>query len=520
MQLWIFSSLIVVLIYTPLLLWGGIIADDWGDIRQTWDCIGFLSCYKEWFPLFSNRPLAPLPITLSTMLFKLHYSWYVITNTFIYLSALGLSARAFSTFLGPFARLNFYILAAVPCIAMPVISSPINQLTATVAFLYWAISLNLLVSYCKYGRYSSYFLSYLILLCAFLTYEIVFPLICFTAFIPALLKTKSWAKYSSKKWIDYFFKFIVPILVILLLIILWQKVLAPELMEVFSRLNINMSHFFRNLYTWVSVFIFQIPKLFFYAIPSLSFYELLVIVLIAVFFFKGIQQEERLQVKNSNLGFFWICLATLLSSSLIFILSDESAVSWGYQARGLSSTWFALSILVACIVQIATHFPKKIYIKIIIFIYIFTSFSTLSFSIQRDKYIESWQLQMHILQDAVALIQKLAIGPNASIIGNVPRYIPNNYNRELVFSQSWDFPAALVLYAQNQVSGGMVIDSRGNDLQNLRIENGVATVNDKKKVDFKNLWLYDFEPQTNKGKLSQIKNSEELQELITQWKKK
>ena len=142
-HLWVLTGLIMAIIYLPLLLNGGIITDDWGDIRQTWDCIGFFQCYKEWFPLFSNRPLAPRPITLTTKLFTTHYSWYLITNTAIYLAALTLTVNAFAPFLRPFARSLFFILAVVPCIAMPLIVSPINQLTATVAFLYWAISLKL-----------------------------------------------------------------------------------------------------------------------------------------------------------------------------------------------------------------------------------------------------------------------------------------------------------------------------------------------------------------------------------------
>lgn len=519
-RLWILSLAIVGLIYLPLLFWGGIICDDWGDIRQTWDCIGFFNCYREWFPLFSNRPLAPLPITLSTQLFSTHYSWYVITNTLIYLVALGLTTRALRDFLGSFALNTFFILAAVPCIAMPVIASPINQLTATVAFLYWAISINLLRSFCQNGRPASYVLSYLILLCGFLTYEIILPLLLLTAFIPALLKPQNLTKRPSKQWLTYFVQFIMPILGVLLLVILWQKVLAPQFMEVFSRLDINGSHLLRNLYTWISVFIFQLPKLFIKAIPAISLYELVVFLFIGAFFYLGMQQEKKQQGQKLNWGFFWICLASFVSSSLIFILSDQSAVSWGYQARGLSSTWFALAILLACLTQMASLSTSKIRLVSIFLIVFFTCFSALSFSIQRDKYIESWQLQMHILGDAVALIKKQAIGPNASIIGNVPRYTPNNYNRELVFSQSWDFPAALVLYAQNQVRGGIVVDSRGNDLQNLRIENGIATVNDKGIVDFTNLWLYDYEPKTNKGELSRIKNSAELQVLITQWQQK
>jgi hypothetical protein len=174
--------------------------------------------------------------------------------------------------------------------------------------------------------------------------------------------------------------------------------------------------------------------------------------------------------------------------------------------------------VIACLTQLIDSFSRAQRNFYLISIYLLTSFSVFSFCIQRDKYIESWDLQLLILQDAVALIQKQAIGPNASILANVPRYTPNNYNRELVYSQSWDFPAALVLYAQDQVRGGIVVDSRGKDLQNLRIEGDFATVNDQGKVDFINLWLYDFEPSTKRGTLTRLKNSEELNQLISQWK--
>lgn len=511
---WLFTVILVGSIYLPLILNGGIITDDWGDIRQTWDCYGFFNCYKEWFPLFSNRPLAPLPLTLSTKLFAMHYSWYLIANSLIYFFALGFTSFALKPFLSTPNNQLFFFLAAVPCIALPLVASPINQLTATVAFLYWAISLNLLLRYCETKNFWTFVLSYVFLLCGFLTYEIILPLLLFTAFLPALLKP-ALIKYK----LIYCYQFLLPIFLVLLIILLWQKLLAPQFMEVFSRLRFDPSQLPRNLYTWLSVFFFQLPSLFFKSINYISPFVVISFVAIAALFFLGSRESSESISRRIQLYFFFISTLSLLSCAFIFILSNESAVSWGYQARGLSSTWFAFAIFIASLLQLADNWPKILRNTTSIFVLLLTCFSYLSFSIQRDNYIESWQLQMHILKDVLVLIRQNVITPDTSIIGNVPRYVPNNYNRELVYSQSWDFPMALVLYAKNVVRGGIVIDSRHNDLQGLYIADDKAIVNDKGFVDLSNTWIYDYEPNTKKGTLTQIKNALDLQLLIEKWKR-
>jgi hypothetical protein len=513
--IWLLLGLVTAFIYVPLLLNGGIITDDWGDIRQTWDCKGFFTCYKEWFPLFSNRPLAPLPITLSTQIFSTNYSWYLLANTSIYLAALGLTASALTPFLRPFARALFVLLAAAPCIAMPLIVSPINQLTATVAFLYWAISLKLLLKEDRKHQTIFYLLAYFFLLCGFLTYEIILPLLFFSAFLPAFKDPQK----LTKNWFAYSLKYILPIFIVLILVIVWQKALAPQFFEDVSRLRFNPAHALRNLYTWVSVFALQIPNLFIKSLPYFSYMTAFLFALIGALFLIGSVSNRIRKIDTPEKWFLILSLLSWISSSLIFILSNESAVSWGYQARGLSSTWFCFAIVLACLAQLACSFSNIRRSLCLLAICLFTCFSVFSFSIQRDKYIESWDLQLLILHDAVSLIKSQSIGPNASILGDVPRYTPNNYNRELVYSQSWDFPAALVLYAQDQVRGGIVVDSRGRDLQNLRIEQDIATVNDQGKVDFSNLWLYDFDPTTKRGSLSRLNTPEDLKQLITNWKK-
>lgn len=522
---WLWLTIIVGAIYLPLMLGGGIIADDWGDILQSINCNSFWQCYGDWFPLFSNRPLAPLPITLTTRLFTNHYPLYLITNSAIYLAAIAITAKSFSPFLSRFSLQVFFLLAAIPFIAMPVIVSPINQLTATVAFLYWGISLNLILKFRVMGSRINYFLSYILLLCGFLTYEIILPLLFFTGFLPALLQPKNVdSGYKSiRNLVNYFVQFIAPILGVLLLTLFWQKVLAPHFIEVFSRLNFNPAHITRILFTWVHLFLSQIPDLFIKASPHISFEFLGAFTLLGGLFWTSVRNTYilnsniKLIARQNNISFFLISSACLLSSSLIFVLTDESAVSWGYQARGLSSTWFALAILVASIAQLAQGSSKIIKAPILLLIFLFTALSILSFNIQRDKYIESWKLQLQILKDLDNLLETKSISGQTSVIYDVPRYTPNNYNRELVFSQSWDLPAALTITSHHRLQSGIVIDSRAKNLQGLRIENGKAVVNDGGQVNLENLWLYDFDPDARKGKLIHIENTYALEKLISQW---
>ena len=522
---WLWVTLIVGALYIPLILGGGIIADDWGDILESINCNSFWQCYGDWFPLFSNRPLAPLPITLTTRLFTTHYTLYLLTNSAIYLLASAITAKSFFPFLSRFSRQVFFLLAAVPFIAMPVIVSPINQLTATVAFLYWAISLSAILNFRLSGNKFNYFLAYFFLLCGFLTYEIILPLLFFSGFLPALLKPSTTASKTtnSRCWFKYFMQFVVPILVVLILTIIWQKVLAPHFIEVFSRLNFNPAHVTRILFTWVHLFLVQIPDLFIKALPYIATEALGIFALLGGLFWMSARQTHASAVNKTisghqaSLPFFLISSACLISSSLIFVLTDESAVSWGYQARGLSSTWFALAIWVACIAQLAQAASKIIRALILLIIYVFTALSILSFTIQRDKYIESWKLQLEILKDVDNLLLAKNIGKNASVIYDVPRYTPNNYNRELVFSQSWDLPAALTITTNHRLQSGIVIDSRSKNLQGLRIENGKATVNDQGQVGLENLWLYDFDPISRTGKLSPVDNPAALEKRIAVW---
>ena len=72
---------------------------------------------------------------------------YLIANSIIYLLAIFITAKVIWEINSLSGAIIFAIIATIPCIAMPLLTSPINQLTATISLLYWAISLYLLLQY-------------------------------------------------------------------------------------------------------------------------------------------------------------------------------------------------------------------------------------------------------------------------------------------------------------------------------------------------------------------------------------
>jgi hypothetical protein len=142
--------------------------------------------------------------------------------------------------------------------------------------------------------------------------------------------------------------------------------------------------------------------------------------------------------------------------------------------------------------------------------------SSISFSIQRDNYIQSWQTQMFIIKDIIDLSRKSEIPKNAIIIGDVPKFVNPNYNDEIVFSQPWDFGAALAIFTKQHVKDGAVIDSRNRAFNNIKASKDTITINGWWVTTTDNLWLYEFNPDTRNGKLSKIQNTESFKTKLNE----
>lgn len=509
---WALLALFITGAYAPLILKGGIIADDWGDIAQNLICNGFLECYRSWFPLFSNRPLAPLPITSLTILFGLNISWYLVLNTLIYLLAVFITAYSVRTLFTSFAKIVFISLATIPVIAMPIVVSPINQSTATLAFLFWALSLLLIQSYCHQRSFIKYGSAYLFLLASLLTYEVMLPLLVLTAFIPFAINSET----LTKNPIRYFFKFAVPIILILGLVLFWQKVLAVSIFStVYSRLAFDPNNIGLLFLDWLNIFSTSFPQLLLKSLARVNLYAYLIsTILVATLFCFWAKQSVVISSYSSNqkqlFAILVITFSCFIASSLIFILSGSIAEIGGNDARALSSTWICFALLIASLLN---FFSKKVFAILLATLLICLSY--IAFGVQRDNYIRSWQLQTEILRDVLGRIDSENVSTGATIIGNVPGYLPNNFNNEIVFTQPWDFGAALSLYTNKKIAGGAVLDTRASNFSKpLKLSNDILSIDRWWKTDTTNLWFYDYDPSVKSGTLKRIQNIDSLKKLL------
>lgn len=509
---WLLLFLFLLGAYAPLVLKGGIIADDWGDIAQNLICNGFYDCYKSWFPLFSNRPLAPLPITTTTLLFGLNIGWYLIFNTALYLSAILITTGAIRQLLTPLAKVLFIILASAPVIAMPIVVSPINQSTATLAFLFWAISLRFLRTYCNRKTLISYGITHIFLLASLLTYEVMLPLLVLTATLPFAFDGKT----LVKKPVQYLLKYIAPIILVLGVTLLWQKVLAVWIFStVFSRLAFDPNNIGLLFLNWLSVFYIALPQLLIKSIKQVDLYGwatslILTLTLLTYWLKEKAPRLNAITIQNNHLRTFVIFLTCFVASSSIFILSGAYAEIGGNDARALSSTWICLSLLFAGVIN---FFSKRVWALLLAIIVSCLAYA--SFGVQRDNYIRSWQLQTRILKDVLGKIEIANITPDATVIGNVPGYLPNNFNNEIVFTQPWDFGAALSLYTNKKIAGGAVLDTRASNFSKpIKLSEGTLSIDRWWKTDTTNLWFYDYDPNVKSGTLKKVPDIDSLKKLL------
>ena len=229
---WMLAAAIIFLVYAPYVTWGGIIIDDWAVVYHVADSPhppSLWQSYRSWFPLFSNRPLAPIALALTSHLFGGCPRGFILINLCFWFSALLLFIAAVRPYHGPAFGWLFLLLAAFPPISSTVIFSPAMQMLGTISVFLWALSFWLLLRGVVRDRWSC--VPYLLLLAALLTYEITLPLLPLTLLYPLALRL-------PRRFSTYLVRYVLPVALLLLAVLILQKWIMPQFMAVDSRLRL------------------------------------------------------------------------------------------------------------------------------------------------------------------------------------------------------------------------------------------------------------------------------------------
>jgi len=504
-------ALLAVAIYLPYLFGGGLVCDDWAVWSRAFEFPGYWDTVRSWFPLFSNRPAAPLLLAATGNLLGRWIPGYLLLNLAVYGAAIGLTAIVLRRRVGGDAAAVFALLAIAPGISSTLVFSPAMQLLGTSTLLLWALSWLLLDREVSgRGGVGSLIAAHAAVLVGLMIYEVFLPLVAINLLYP-------WAFGRGGSCTRYAVRYAAPLAAIVLGAALLQTLILPALMPVHSRLsNAEVYPAMRSLAFWAFALLVQLP----------------VLLLDGLRRWRDVLPAGTGIALGAGFGMLWLALrphdreadgpderklpgrllpataAALAATSVLYVLSGSYAAVYGYDNRVLASAWWAMALLAAIGVRRFRHRPA-----VRLAIVALAAVNACSFTIQRNNYLASASLQERIVCTLLATADAQRVPRDAVILADVPGAAPANYNDECVFLRPWDLVNALRYRAPGRlpdvapVSPPMVRKGR------VKVDAGGVTIDGLWRGETERLWCFAYRDD-GPSTIVRVRDAEHLQSLV------
>ena len=429
-------GLVVVLPFVAIAMFCGFMVDDWGQLGHQSSLFEHITSWKE---LWAYRPISW--ITMPTIVHMLRDNYFLISLMHLSILTFGFTEIVKWKYL----RLTLIqqrfalILLFAPAIASTVVFSVINQLSASLSIVFFAIGIR---TDRKANLHTQYhLLTGLAFLCSLLCYEITLPLIL-THYIFLLLSTKR------------FVRSLVGPAVVLSSIILWQKEIAPMIFDSkFSRLT-SASPLAGGtfLYTMLVSLPTNLVSTIFSSLP-------IVLVIIGVYYavLRLTAHGETIEDQSETWDKSIILLLGLLANFFLFFFSAAASMLNGYENRGMTSAWILLSLF------LASRFTlKKVFCSTILLFFASSNFVFFNQKIiEASKATRTRQSVVSQLSD----LRTIKADGAVSLILDVPCYDKDSKFGTVVFCTSWDAQGALLANGMKFRSVNIVNDSGFHNLK-------------------------------------------------------
>ncbi|TAE26767.1 MAG: hypothetical protein EAZ92_10360 [Candidatus Kapaibacterium sp.] len=535
-------GLLIAFAYLPY-IWGGgsFMIDDW-QIRSTAFFQGsFWKTFRYWNVEGGSgmRPLASFFFALTPAIFGDNPVGYILLNTALWLASVLLFRRIVAEYCGEHVSWWFVALAAVPTIASSTIFEPVTMIIGSSNLFLWALSLALLHKYLRSGQKLFFVLSYALLICALLIYEVIAPLLLLTALLPllhnAIHKNQNGQNQTSPKQLwntlrGDLLTFGLPIVAVIASISVFQKLIVPLYGITLSRLSARpLGDMLRSFARWLFSVCVDTPLMLFSSLLHegrslfirVEFWMLIAAVLVFVLCLRTFAQAQTSEIVRkkivgvlTNTSLFYSMIAlTLIFCSVLSVLSGINMRVEGIENRFLGSTWFMLSVLLAGAIVRFARIGAMLGGFLLVCVY-------WSFQIQAGNYVANRSIQEQVLNDCTTKLYAAEKRgeriDSAYIIGNVPVYANKNFNNEVVFAYRFDFGGGLRMKTNGRVEMGQVVninkEAPANDSTRFfcaispnqdSVLVGNLTGIMKRPINDK-LWWYEYDQFTGKSSLTHI----------------
>jgi len=501
------------ILFIEYILKNGFIIDDWSIILYGLRSKSYIETVESWFPVLFFRPLNSFCISISYF-FKQNAILYNLINLFMYISSFIVLGVCLRKILGSYFLPIFILLSFTPLISSTWIFSSATFWGQNLSILLWSTSLLLITKYVDNMRVIYYVLSFFLLLCSWLIYDIVAFLLLLNILIPFYLYFKN-NNFSYPRIKKFLVIYALPVFSIVVFILLYQKIVVPMLGGLnVSRLSLESPIIRITMATGaflLAVFV-EFPILLFESfshLTTIQFIQAFILLILIIIIANNISLENINKQLSPVKKYLVLGLILIFFSNiLLFALSKRGVYIGSYGNRTFHSTWITLIIIIALLADywIGT---RKIYI-----IYTFIWLLSVSFIVHRDKFIESYQIQDIILKDCVSTVMKTdGFLKGDLIVGNIPHYPPNHFNNEEIFNRYWDWGGALNIRSNGFIGGGspLTLEKIENDKVSLKKD---SIFIDDWQSSVTSLWYYQYELKTRQSRFFKVRDADHMNSIV------
>ena len=407
-------NLLVGLPFVAVFLFCDFIVDDWGQLANG---LSLSEQIKSWEALWAYRPISW--ITIPTIVHLLQDNYALIALVHLLLLTYGFSEIVNWKHLALTLKQRRYALLLLfsPAIASTVVFSVINQLSASLSIVFFAVGIR--IDRKLNLHILREVLKSIAFLCSLLCYEITLPLI---------LAHSLFSFFEAKGNV----RSILSPALVLASLILWQKIIAPVAFDSnFSRLA-SVSPLAAGTFLYSMLISFPTNL-----ILTIFSSPLLVIVgfgacFVAIRLFAVGEFDESFDVARDKT---FIIVLGLAANSLLFLFSAAPSKLNGYENRGMTSAWILLSLL------FASRFTwKRTFHTTVLLLFASTNF--VFFAQKIHEAADAANDRQHVLsQISDSGINRT--NNRASLVLDIPCFVDGSKFRTIVFCTAWDANGAL-----------------------------------------------------------------------------